>query len=111
VNEFTFLTSSLGGDYHFFVKGGSDSELNVRENTSGRKRKVLSLNPVLVHALSKGCQENLIIAYFSSAWQSLTFGDRGNDSDLAITFGTEERIYFIDHDIFILVRMGHFYLV
>ena len=29
-------------------------------------------------ALSRGCVENLVMAYFSSHWQSLTPGDKGS---------------------------------
>jgi hypothetical protein len=36
---FLFLTSTRGRDYHFFVKGGNDSELNAGKVVQRRKAK------------------------------------------------------------------------
>jgi len=41
--KFFILDSIRVRDYHFFVMGNIDSELNGRENASPKKRKVLSL--------------------------------------------------------------------
>ena len=40
---FLFLTPIREREYHFFVMGGIDYELNGRENASPKKRKVLSV--------------------------------------------------------------------